>query len=222
MGLQTLNNRALVSYVRPHAFVHKTQAILARLGYPILSSEEFAVVREESHESAAFEPRLLIVDEHRLGEVMDRHEEPVADAPPIILLTGRRGLGEDHVRVVAAIKRPAGLHDLYRLLQQYFEETPRSTPRVRTQLPVRCGRDGREWSGSLVSLSENGALLQSAEALPLGSRFDLRFELPNFGQTELSAEAAYQLVPDLGVVFSGLAPAARTAIGEFVSDTILG
>ena len=55
----------------------------------------------------------------------------------------------------------------------------------------------------------------------MGSCFDLRFELPGTGALELRAEAAYQLLPNLGVVFSGLAPAARRAIGSYVNDRIL-
>lgn len=216
MSLRSLSSRVLVSYARPEAYVDMTCAILGRLGYHIIDSEDFARTGPDEGDASVRDPDARIVDEHRLSE-MDG-----ADQSPIILLTGRDGVSADaDRRVVGAINRPAGLHDLFRLAQQVFEDTPRSTPRVPTELSVRCGRDGQDWSGELVSLSENGGLLRCEEALPLGSCFDLRFDLPRRGSISLRAEAAYQLVPDIGVVFSGLPPTAREAIGEFVNDAIL-
>lgn len=215
MNLRSLSSRVLVSYARRGAYVDRTQAILGRLGYHIIDVDEFARLSAEGG-SFSREHDARIVDEHRLAELDDQ------DQSPIILLTGRAGMPADgDPRVVGAIKRPAGLHDLYRLAQQVFEETPRSTPRVPADLAAHCGRDGQAWSGELVSISENGGLLRSNAPMPLGACFDLRFELPRSGPLELRAEAAYQLAPDTGVVFSGLPPAAREAIGEFVNDAIL-
>jgi hypothetical protein len=216
MSLRSLSSRVLVSYARAEAYVEKTCAILGRLGYHIVDSDEFVGVDTDEGGAGARDPDARIVDEHRLSEL------DAADASPIILLTGRGGVsGHSNPRVVGAIKRPAGLHDLYRLTQQVFEDTPRSTPRVPIELPVLCGRDGQDWSGELVSLSENGGLLRCDEVLPLGGCFELRFELPRRGPIALRAEAAYQLVPNTGVVFSGLPPTAREAIGDFVNETIL-
>jgi hypothetical protein len=215
MGLRTLTSRLLVAYARPEAFVDKTRLILGRLGYHIVTPEDFERMRGTSA-GAGRSPDLLIVDERRLAEL------PSGSEIPIILLSGRRGLaGSDDPRIVGAVKRPAGLHDLYRLAQQVFEETPRMTPRVPTHLPARCQREDESWEGAVLSLSENGCLLRSRQSPPLGSHFELSFSLPGAGPLALRAEAAYQLVPDLGVVFSGIAASARRAIGNFVSDTIL-
>lgn len=209
---------ALVSYARPHAFVEKTTSILARLGYRILAIEDLEA-EGEGRAEAAMKADLLIVDESRLDEVGigDRDAEP-----PIILLTGRCGVAEADSRIVGAIKRPAGLHDLYRVLQQVLEEHPRSLPRVPTRLPARCDHGEESWSGSILSLSENGGLLRSEVKPPLGACFQLSFDLPGSGPLELRAEAAYQLLPDLGVVFSGIDAATRAAIGAFIDDCILG
>jgi hypothetical protein len=73
----------------------------------------------------------------------------------------------------------------------------------------------------MVSLSENGALLRSEERVPLGANFDVAFELPGRGSISLRAEAAYQLMPHLGVVFSGVDSAVRTRIAGFIHDEIL-
>jgi hypothetical protein len=122
---------------------------------------------------------------------------------------------------VGAVKRPAGLHDLFRLVQQVFEDCPRTTPRLPTHLKVVCRRRGQEWNASLLSLSENGCLLRSPEPLPLGTRLELAFDLPRVGSMELWAEIAYQLVPDLGLVFSGVDPSIRNAIGSYVTASLL-
>ena len=66
----------------------------------------------------------------------------------------------------------------------------------------------------MLSLSENGCLLRSPEPLMLGSRIALGFELPRSGKLELDAETAYQLVPDMGVVFNATSPSVREAIGS--------
>lgn len=216
MALQPLAQRVLVSHARPQAFVDKTVAILGRLGYQIHPSERF--VEEEARLG---DPELVIVEESRLGDL----EEPgpiacFADLPRIVL-TGRQGYRRPDPHVVGAIHRPAGLHDLYRVIQQVFEDTPRTTPRVPTDLRVVCGRNGETFDGALLSISENGGLLRCDAELPLGSSFQMELALPRAGALCLRAEAAYQLVPHTGVVFSGLAPSARTAIGEFVTDVLL-
>jgi hypothetical protein len=210
-------DRLLASYTRPHAFIERTESILARLGYRIVASEALESPGSETADHAA-QPDLLIVDETRLDEVrgLEHHAQL-----PIILLTGRRGATETDSRIVAAINRPVGLHDLYRVVQQVFEESPRSLPRVSTDLPAQCLRGEESWTASLLSLSENGGLLRSEVRPPLGACFALSFELPGAGTLELRAEAAYELMPDLGIVFSGIDPADRSAIGEFVDDCIL-
>ena len=213
---QKLPQRTLVAHARPEAFASRTQLMMSRLGYVIVPVEEF----EERYPPEDFDaprPDLRIVDERRLGEVDDAYgEAPI----PMVVLTGRQGVTGADSRIVGAVKRPAGLHDLYRLVQQLFEDTPRSTPRVPTHLRARCRRKGVEWDAALLSLSENGCLLRTPEAVPLGSTIHLSFELPSAGPIELRAETAYQLVPDLGLIFSGLSPDVRKAIGRFVNETL--
>lgn len=218
MDLHPLPRRVLVAYADDRAFADRTPAILARLGYLILTPEEFAEFSEGDDELAPQRPELHIVDERRLAEVPDDEGQvPI----PIIALTGRHGVTGADSRIVGAVRRPAGLHDLFRLVQQVFEDCPRTTPRLPTHLKVVCRRQGREWNASMLSLSENGCLLRSPEPLPLGARFELSFELPKGGLIQLCAEIAYQLVPDLGAVFSGVEPSVRGAIGGYVHDTLL-
>ncbi|MBW2384431.1 MAG: PilZ domain-containing protein [Deltaproteobacteria bacterium] len=224
MSLRPLANKMLVSYARPEAYVERTVAILARLGYRIVDvaawvSEQAADARDGA--GGAANADLLIIDESRFEEVRSPRPGSSAAELPILLLTGRHGIREQDPRIVGAVMRPCGLHDLYRLLQQLFEDTPRSTPRVDTDLAVVCTRGDLEWKGRLVSLSENGGLMRTSEDLPLGSRFRLSFELSGHGPLEVRAEAAYQIVPNLGVVFSGLEPITRAALHDFVSQTIL-
>jgi hypothetical protein len=63
--------------------------------------------------------------------------------------------------------------------------------------------------------------MRSPEAIRLGDRILIEFALPETGSIRLQAEAAYQLLPDVGLVFSSVAPAHRETLERFVADSIL-
>jgi hypothetical protein len=212
MSEGSLPHRILVTHAQPEALAPMTRLILSRLGYAILTPEEFAPLAQTLERGR---PDLRIVDERGLLEVPE--DDP---AVPVVVLTGRHGVTGADPRVVGAVRRPAGLHELYRLLQQVLEDKPRSTPRVPTHLPARCRRQGKDWTGAVLSLSENGCLLRSPERLALGTRLALSFELPRSGRLDLDGEVAYQLVPDAGVIFHATAPSHRAAIARFVTQTL--
>jgi hypothetical protein len=205
--------RKIVAFARPEVFASHSRPILRRLGYAI----EIA----EPPESPLGVPKvadMYFADEHRLADVPDA--DSGTPSAPVILLTGRRGFAGGDRRVIAAVKKPAGLHDLYRILQQVFEEHPRATPRVATHLPAHCHRKGQTWGAAVVSLSENGCLLRSSEGIPLGSTVNLVFDLPKVGTVQLEAESAYQLLSDTGLVFSAIPHFVRNAINSYVHQAL--
>jgi hypothetical protein len=185
-----------------------TRAILAKLGYAILLPEEIESVTG----GTGVRPVLRIVDERQLAEVPEE-----ADHLPIIVLTGRHGVTGADSRIVGAIRRPAGMHELFRLIQQVTEDTPRSTPRVATHLTARGRLDGRTWPATVLSLSGNGCLIRTPEPLTLGTRLDLEFTLPVSGEIRVQAEMAYQLLPDAGLIFHGVPTRQRQAIERYVT-----
>jgi hypothetical protein len=211
--MDALPYRLLVTHAAPEALAPLARSMLDKLGYRIVEPEQFAGIAAEL---GLERPDLRLVDDRSLAEVPDDEDPPV----PIIALSGRHGVSGADPRIVGAIRRPAGLHEIYRLVQQVLEETPRSTPRVPTHLPARCRQNGREWRGALLSLSENGCLLRTPQPLLLGSRLALGFELPRSGPLEVDAEIAYQLVPDLGVVFNATSPSVREAIAAYVTSAL--
>jgi hypothetical protein len=215
MSRGTLPRRVLVTHAPPEAFAPMTCAILSRMGYAIVTPDEFAVLGPSIDR---YRPDLRIVDERGLAEV----PEDGGPAVPIVVLTGRHGATGADPRIVGAVRRPAGMHELYRLAQQALEDTPRSTPRVPTHLPARCRRRGREWRSAVLWLSENGCLMRSPETMNLGSRLELRLDLPRTGVLELEAEIGYQLLPDLGLIFHATSPADRAAISAYVHDALNG
>ena len=73
----------------------------------------------------------------------------------------------------------------------------------------------------MLSLSENGCLLRSPEPMPLGCQVELQFELPSAGTLKTLAETAYQIPPDMGLVFHETSPAVRRAIADFVSSALV-
>jgi hypothetical protein len=202
----------LISHAGPDAYAPMTRVILAKLGYLILLPEEI----ESISDLADARPLVRLLDERQYAEIPDD-----ADGIPIVLLTGRHGATGADARIAGAVKRPVGMHELYRLIQQLTEDTPRSTPRVPTHLSARCKSDGKEWTATLLSLSENGCLVRTPEPISLGHRLELSFELPRSGRLSLEAETAYQLLPDLGMIFHATRQSDRAAIASFVTNALL-
>lgn len=202
----------IVSHAAPDAYAPMTRPILAKLGYAILMPEEHESLRGVRDLAP---PILRIVDERQLAEIADE-----GISLPLIVLTGRHGVAGVDSRIIGAVRRPAGMHELYRLIQQVTEETPRSTPRVPTHLHARARRDGREWGCTVLSLSENGCLVRTPEPLMLGARLEISFSLPRTGAIAVEAESAYQLVPDVGLIFHAIPARLREAIAGFVTSAL--
>ena len=215
MNAEANPRRILLTYTAPEAFTEVSRTILTRLGYALVTPEEFPACAASMDRDL---PDLRIVDERSLAEIAEDGFSSV----PVIVLTGRYGVTGADPRIVGAIRRPAGMHDLYRLAQEVLEDTPRTAPRIPTHLKARCYRDGKEWTGAVLSLSESGCLLRSTEPQMLGSRFSLSFSLPRTGALELDGEGTYQLVPDLGMTFHATSPADRKAISDFIHRSLLG
>jgi hypothetical protein len=207
--------RILVSHCGKRAIAELTEKILGRVGYQILSPEDWALMHEASPERVD-KPDLRLVDDRCWDGVPALNEAP----EPIIMLTGRDGSEIKDRRISGAIMRPAGLHDLFRLLQTVLEETPRSTPRVSTKLQARYELDGQEWQAAVLSLSDNGCLLRSPEMLSLGTRLRLVLSLPNAGEIETDADVAYHMLPDVGLVFNSTASSDRNAIHDYVCELL--
>ena len=202
--------RLILSFARPDAYVPMARAILGRMGYASVAPEEW----RESEVLSARMPQLAIVDERRLAELPS---EAFA-ATPLILLCAKGASSLQDRRVAGAIARPAGLHELYLLLQQALEAAPRGCLRVTTHLPVRFSCSGREWSGAVLSLSENGCLVSTPEPMDLGAELEVSFELPGGQLIQTRAETAYQLTSGTGLVFQVTQAASRRAILSFVEE----
>ena len=203
-------NRLIVTNARPEAFVPLARVILSRMGYAILQDQEW----RDAPAYAMRRPDLRIADAAQWGDVED---EALAGVP-VVLLTGRQGVESADPRILGAIRKPAGLHELYRLIQQALEPNPRASVRIATELAARCRQEDREWKAEVLSLSENGCLLRTPEPLSLGTELDIAFELPSAGWIETRAESAYQLLPDTGLVFQQTSPASREAILAYVEQ----
>lgn len=99
----------LYTNARPEAFAQLTREILSRLGYGILTADELQLL---DRDAAAARPaiEMLVLDEHRLKDLIEIPELTRARSLPTILLTGRAGMRKPQPDIVAGVKRPAGLH----------------------------------------------------------------------------------------------------------------
>ncbi|MEM7409153.1 MAG: PilZ domain-containing protein [Myxococcota bacterium] len=205
--------RILLSHAPSEAYAPMTRVILGKLGYLILLPEEHESIDDGSPE---MKPVVRILDERQLAEVPDEH-----DSVPILMITGRHGVTGADPRIAGAVRRPAGMHELFRLIQQLTEDTPRSTPRIATHLTATCRHGSREWTTTMLSLSENGCLVRSPEPMTLGGRIEIEFDLPEVGKLDLEAETAYQLLPDVGMIFHATRGADRQAIASYLTKALL-
>ncbi|MBW2401413.1 MAG: PilZ domain-containing protein [Deltaproteobacteria bacterium] len=208
MSASESTSRIILAHAGREAFSDMSRSILSRLGYLIVRPEEF----DDCAESLGRDrPDLRIVDERSIAEIPDDAYSTV----PIIVLTGSHGVSGADPRIVA------GMHELYRVIQEVLEDAPRSTPRLPVHLKAHCSRDGCDWTGAVLSLSEGGCLLRSTAPQNLGVTFTLRFSLPRTGPLVLDAEVTYQLVPDLGLTFQSTSPTDRESITNFIQRSLL-
>lgn len=203
--------RLVAAYASAQSFSPIAAKILPKIGYEIVPVEQYA-------QRACRPPDVQVAEEERLTEI---YETTAASSIPTIVLTGWRGAPVVDGRiVVGAVRAPAGLHELYRVLQAALEELPRAVPRAPTRLRARCRRDTMEWDARVLSLSENGCLIKSSVVPPLGAVLDLCFELPHAGLIQTQASASYQVMPRLGLVFHATRPEYRRAIATFVTHEL--
>ena len=139
---------------------------------------------------------------------------------PVILFGGPRSRDADDPRVIGTVARPAGLLDLYPLLQAALEAHPRAVPRIPTSLPARSLREGSDTPGAILSLSERGCLLRSASSLPGDGFLHLQFTLPDQGLIYTRAEPRHHVGNESGLEFESLPESSRAAISEFVTISL--
>lgn len=198
--------RRIASHAREEDYTPVARVLLRKLGYAILPVEELAVPPA---------PDLRIVDARRLAEIPP-------DAPePILLLGGRRDRGIDDPRVVGVVARPAGPHELYRLLQATLEKHPRSVPRVSASLEAIARSDETSWPLRVLSLSENGCLAAGDPLPPLDAHLRLELSLPGQQRIEVPAHAAYETGARLGLVFQGMHLSTRRLLQAAVTALLV-
>jgi len=192
------SRRCIASHASESDYAPTSRVLLWKLGYDLVPAED------------AESPDLHVVREDRLGEIPDSAREP------IILLTMGRNQRPSGTRFVGRVRRPAGLHELYQLIQAALEETPRTVPRVPTSLEALATSEGQRWKLVVESFSENGCLL-SGDALPsLETVLELDIGLPWGERVAASGVAAYEQGGKLGVVFNGITLAARKKLARVV------
>jgi len=157
---------------------------------------------------------IWLVDEARIHEVPD---SDLASNARILLLSSPCRKPTKDLRILAHANRPARLSAVYSMIQQAFEGTPRKNPRIRTKLSARCLRAQRRSTGALLSLSEGGCLLRTAEPLKKGSKLDLQFALPDYGLVSTSAECRYVRRGHAGLEFKDPPADIRQSIAHFVT-----
>lgn len=200
--------------IGPRSLAPRVLEALRALGYTMVDLDS-----ERLSETARDGCRLWLVDQERLPELPGPDE--AADRRILLVASTRSGACEDP-RVFATTRRPARLGAVYEMIQSALESTPRSAPRVRTQLSARCIRGEQRSIGALLSLSEGGCLLRSGERLSRGTRVRLQFALPSFGLISTQAECRYANEADAGLAFADSGSDVRHSIAHYVTARLAG
>jgi hypothetical protein len=193
---------SIASHAAETDYAPTSRVLLWKLGYALLPPEE------------AGTPALRVVREDRLGEI------PGPTTEPIILLTRARKSCPQDPRVVGTVRRPAGLHELYRLFQAATEAHPRAVPRVACALEASADSDAHRFALTVTSLSENGCLVRGPRLPALDTRLALDIELPWGEHVGGPAVAAYEQGDQLGLVFHDIKLAERKKLVKAVTQLI--
>jgi hypothetical protein len=202
--------RAIAVHAPRRALARGALAALERLGYRVLDAPF-----ERSRDADA--PAARIAGPRELRRLPH-------DGTPIVLVARgcARGARERHdERVVARLRRPAPVVELYRALQLALEKNPRRVPRASITLPARCVNGEGDWPGAIVSLSEGGCLVRSNRPLASRRRLRLWFPLPEKGLVEVTARPVYERRGHLGLAFLDVAEATRRAIAACVEEALV-
>jgi hypothetical protein len=208
------NDKLIASYASPQAFAPRTRAALAGLGYRLIAASTRGRFDDDS-----WHPSLRIVDDRHLDKLPEENYLP---RTPVIVLCGprHRPRSRRDSRVVGEVARPAGLGELYPLIQQALEKHPRKSARAATQIPARCTRSDRRWMGAILSLSVGGCLFKTRSDMTPGLEFNLLFPLPRDRMISTRARVERRCGEGVGMSFPSPAEPARRAIADFVTERL--
>jgi len=192
----------IASHAAESDYAPTSRMLLWKLGYELVAPEH------------AHEPALRVVRDDRLSEVAAQ-----PNAPIILLTRGRRTVQRDP-RVAGTLRPPAGLHELYRLIQVALEEHPRSVPRAPTLLRATGTTEAKRFEFAVTSLSECGCLVSSLKPPLHGARLDVEIELPWGERLSTPAIVAYEQGECLGLVFHGITLGARKKVAKAVMELL--
>ena len=205
---EPLSPRVILSLAPPHSYVPLARLKLSQAGYSVVSEDRW----EAHYGNVRRAPDLVIVDAERASEL--------AGLPAILLYA--RGTNVPWApSAVGSIERPAGFHDLYRLVQTALEPNPRATPRVSTSIRARVRDHGSDAVAHVVSLSRGGCLLRRDNPPDPGDEIALEFELPRCGALQLVGRTVYRRAGEAGLVFRNLSAPASRGIQSFVEERML-
>lgn len=193
------NLRKIASHAFRNDYAPTCEVLLHKLGYALEGADVAS-------------PDVRIVREERLAEVRG------APQPMILLTNGRgdRAAGGDP-RAVGRIKRPAKLHELYRLLQLALEPTPRAVPRVDCDLAAHAqSANGDQWDMRVDSLSEIGCLVSGPKLPTLETALTMRIEMPWGERITVPADVAYERREQVGLVFHGITLGTQRKLAKLV------
>ena len=204
----------ILSLARPEAYVPMARSILGRIGYSILSPDEW-----RENEALA---------EQRAGAVHPGR----SPARRALRRLRHRGDSRSSCCAAAAARRSRTVASSAwsrgrRVCTSSSDSSRKRSSRSRAAAcacsrtcPCGCAATGASGRARCSRSPRTAAWCARPSRIELGAQLDVAFELPRSGRIETQAETSYQLLPDTGLVFQATPPATRRAILSFVEELL--
>ena len=155
------------------------------------------------------------------------------DAVAIVAMSGR----EDQKLLDESVKKganaffawPAQPSEIFGIIEKLTEAKPRQVPRLRILFKTSVATQDEEWLAYATSLSENGVFIRTLKNLLIGTRVNLKLDVPAPQPIQLFGDVIYN-VPQkqgsfmeqgIGVRFVGLDPKAKADLKTFIEGMLI-
>jgi uncharacterized protein (TIGR02266 family) len=209
--------------------------LLQRFEYKTFTA---ATAREALAMTAVTVPSLIVISANlkdMSGPELMQHFRQGSSTAGVPLIAMRRhddAIGESQCfkqGVIDCLCKPVSAEQLYRVVQEALETTPRAHIRIRTLLPVHAGVASSDYFNDAFTtdLSEGGMFVRTRKPVDVNTQLSCRFSL--YGQViQMDTVVLYRnhpggklyRDPGMGLQFSRIASKDRELIRRFVRNEI--
>jgi len=208
--------------------------LIKRLGYDVLTAKNGAEalrIMKEKRPSLVLLDIVMPVMDGKTCLTIAKNDPEIKDIP-IFMLTSRFDILRDCARIGCNgyLKKPVNLSELYEVIQNTIEETPRQNLRVTLSLKVTLSYQDKREVLYATNLSLEGIYLRREEPLDIGTPVVIKLHLPPPSETitlkgsvihtkDLTDNLSPE--PGIGIRFDDVAPDVIHRLRRFIYDQLV-